>query len=951
MPVNTPSQQMLWPNDRRGVYVEVPDGPAIDGIFYITQGGKTFKRIVTGTMSAVECGIYGNGSDMSTRLQAALSHTGITTLLFNSNSTADITISGSVTVPAGKTLRFEKGNRIIGTGSITGGIIDAGDMTECVSATFNFRPAGSAKRYYSCRWFGCKGDGAAFDNIPIQKIWDFITANPENAKPVYFPAGNYLHDNGTLVYLWTGTNYAQCMIKIMGEKNTQSGSNAFMTTRFTCTSNMADKFILGVQFGRQIEISNIHFTGRYTLPTTFTLLQVITHPIASWAQSGVRDTAFSPHTCLNFDPFRPTVPSDGGYSTGGWGTFYRGSGTSGTSQAIISGCRFEQTPVGAGFSINQNNLNCEMVKVEDSSFAYNKVCVAYGQAQTKENLFNNNRVWERCRTIIDCANYGSSEGAPPYINGLNIAGAAFQLIHAIAPFELHARDIYAETIGRIGILETAVVQHSIQDSLFHFATGAGLFPSMDFIVSGKVTFDGCNMQYYDGGFQRLKLTKPNNAIAMRGGALTRLPMTACLATSEDLKYVKLDSVHFWGEGGAIYNDTANVTTWNLLKNTPMFGLTAKGTSTAGSNASMSFIYNETKYDDQIVLETTSITKNLDGTCTITVTNATLEKIQVNDMLISDVTMAWKYWEDANLNDPMPVLGRITGIVGNVVSLQGAAINVPNGTTANVPIYVNFIRYFNAPLVGNLTSGSPTITSVEYLFGFTPNAGIRLEHPFIPKGTKVVSTTANSITLSANCTGTMNDASIINGRPDVTMYINNSPVASTVVGYLIEGAIMKVIRGSVYANEGDRYYVNKSVLSTSSTRPVYYSPLNGGYQRITLAMMKQGAGALDLNTTYFLTDTGKEGMFIIDPADTTTANNDATVIVANGARFKRVVSNNFYDARWFGNATRTFSSTGDATTKIAAAYRFIGLTVLVETAGAVDEYWWKAGTADGQLVLK
>lgn len=57
---------------------------------------------------------------------------------------------------------------------------------------------------------------------------------------------------------------------------------------------------------------------------------------------------------------------------------------------------------------------------------------------------------------------------------------------------------------------------------------------------------------------------------------------------------------------------------------------------------------------------------------------------------------------------------------------------------------------------------------------------------------------------------------------------------------------------------------------------------------------------DSHSLYFVNDIGREGFFRYDPLDTTTANNDGTVIVSTSrARFKRIMVDEGIDVKWFG----------------------------------------------------
>lgn len=64
--------------------------------------------------------------------------------------------------------------------------------------------------------------------------------------------------------------------------------------------------------------------------------------------------------------------------------------------------------------------------------------------------------------------------------------------------------------------------------------------------------------------------------------------------------------------------------------------------------------------------------------------------------------------------------------------------------------------------------------------------------------------------------------------------------------------------------------------------------------------------------YYVTDPGKEGFFVYDPADASSPDNTGTVLVStSGARFKRIVEQSFVNVKWFGAA-------GDGVTDDTAA---------------------------------
>jgi hypothetical protein len=94
-------------------------------------------------------GIYTGGvTDMTAKLNTVLAHAKIQTLELHTDGGGEILVTGTVTVPAGKTLKFRPGTKIKTTGSgvVNGGIIDATDKHQIFSGTKNVNPIRLCKR-------------------------------------------------------------------------------------------------------------------------------------------------------------------------------------------------------------------------------------------------------------------------------------------------------------------------------------------------------------------------------------------------------------------------------------------------------------------------------------------------------------------------------------------------------------------------------------------------------------------------------------------------------------------------------------------------------------------------------------------------------------------------------------------------------------------------------------
>ncbi|MDO6434171.1 glycosyl hydrolase family 28-related protein [Flavitalea sp. BT771] len=68
---------------------------------------------------------------------------------------------------------------------------------------------------------------------------------------------------------------------------------------------------------------------------------------------------------------------------------------------------------------------------------------------------------------------------------------------------------------------------------------------------------------------------------------------------------------------------------------------------------------------------------------------------------------------------------------------------------------------------------------------------------------------------------------------------------------------------------------------------------------TLSGFRSSRPSLE-NKLFFMTDPGKQGSFVADPADHTSPDDSVmTIIAANGLRYKRVIEQNILNVKWFG----------------------------------------------------
>lgn len=118
MSFSTDVYSFAIPTETGGFLVEVdPDLNAADDILFFTIASKRYRRITDGVYRAAW--VVNGASDQTSRLQAVFNSSAVSEVVFDNN---DVTVNGTLTIPAGKKISFSGNGKIIGTGTINGGI-------------------------------------------------------------------------------------------------------------------------------------------------------------------------------------------------------------------------------------------------------------------------------------------------------------------------------------------------------------------------------------------------------------------------------------------------------------------------------------------------------------------------------------------------------------------------------------------------------------------------------------------------------------------------------------------------------------------------------------------------------------------------------------------------------------------------------------------------------------
>lgn len=232
--------------------VDFPVGIVDDGVQGFAIEGKKYVRTKRGRkFKSEEIGIWANGADMTAKLQSRINHADVRIIELDADG-GDILINGTVTIPAGKSLRIHHGTRITGTGTLVNAKIYAG-LYPIFSSTITLTNAESLIGYFPPEWFGAVGDNSNDDTASFQacfnsavrnnggfiklshnKTYKISSVNIPNFKQGYIPL---------LIVEGNGAN-----IQVSG------GSFGFVKT----VSNQVDA---GQEINSRIIFSNIRFTG------------------------------------------------------------------------------------------------------------------------------------------------------------------------------------------------------------------------------------------------------------------------------------------------------------------------------------------------------------------------------------------------------------------------------------------------------------------------------------------------------------------------------------------------------------------------------------------------------------------------------------------------------------------------------------------------------------------
>lgn len=821
-----------YPNNTRGTMRVASSGASADGVYFIADSaGVLWERIVDSSeYSCRWAKIFGDGTNYLSELQTVLDHSDVTTVVFDLIGGGDITLTGTLNCGS-KRLKFQNGTKITGTCTLSEAIIEADYQNQIFENTVTLDNCSATSEYFSVRWYDVQTviEGNTNCAAGIQKAVDMVIANPGLPRTIYFPKAMgtntvYQISSEIICYNWSGAIYSYFTIHLKGDE----------TSRFSDSGNSVklnytglETFAIGLQRGLSCNITGLWINGPFTRGfSNYTQFAQTTYATyVTGAGLGVRDNGTSPCAGIVIDPFTnglgtaPSAPN----RYPGLDAYYRGDeGISGSSAINIKDCRIMGFTVDVMYAPNGYTLNCESMVLENCALDVCKAAVAYGQAQCKGNVIRDCIHIDRVHTVVDCYTYGTSLGAPPHWYGGTIAGLVnrFCLISAVGYYGLYVKDLFSESLFRIGVCNTSIA-NSFIDCKIEFASTTVTDQVPDTYYTGTQTlFENCLIRSYNANYrQRQNFEGADHQFV--NCTLSRPPLKKRRDdnTGNELGDYKNCITLF--DNGTIGPPNGIVSTNASSRNYYMYGRFKTRSYNTVQFGYIDYEYDAAHIDNLVGSYSVTIGSIAsDRTASITLPSGLRLYTQVNDYLV-DLSGVVTYYDTlpSGTNNYAP-LGRITAINNSTgaATLSEIPINITAATYGTV--YLVYDRKIQVPFTGDIANGSAVITNVRVQGGVYPAAGDRIEIWGVATGSLglfVVSVDSSAKTVTCNDTFFANRTKVdfIMGDPNICVY-SRYALGEAGNPWLYKGTKWKVLNTA----DSGRPVLNREFLVMQSGYPSY-----------------------------------------------------------------------------------------------------------------------------------
>lgn len=439
--------------------------------------------------------IMGTGSDMTSSLNTLLAVSSVSSITFGSSQNTGIIINGTLNAGS-KQLIFEHGSFVTGTGTISGGIINAPSFSNIFDYSINLSEVRSIDNVFWCEWFGAVGNNSTDNTTAIQKAATYICNNNVGAKNLRIGPGIFRIQKGINFFRDTNNNGDPEFVNFTFKGNLKGYEFTGNETLIRCMHS--DNFGINVQRGKGFVLDGFGIEGTNQLNYSVN---------TAWGGAsynlGVRSNSQSPYSALVLDAFGSGTSGSNRYP--GFESFYAGIvGNGGSTDGTITNIAINGFYVGIILSPNFNTQNNEAHTFD--SIWFNNVRDGFVTTNSQERTVRcgNFKFWNSTHTCVTTTGYGASRGEVPLINVWNIAGNVYQLFNlrgAGGYFPVVTiKDFYAENFYWMGVITGIVCK--MRDCHFAFSDLKSVIPGQKqqtfMYVSQDIEFDNCIMFWYNG---------------------------------------------------------------------------------------------------------------------------------------------------------------------------------------------------------------------------------------------------------------------------------------------------------------------------------------------------------------------------------------------------------------------------------------------------------------------
>lgn len=796
-------------DNTQGLYKKLPDATVADGVLTFAAADGTKSELIEkfGPFRARHMKVI-PGSDMTSRLNTIFAHASVSEVIIDHG---DIIINGTLTIPSTKKLVFQNTGAITGTGTISGGIIEADFHANIFKGTVLVRPTKLSNREWSVKWFGATGNGTTNDQPAIQRCIEAGTAS--GIHNWYFPAGRYNCYKGLLFRKDNGSGDPVFLLNatIRGEGKAYAENSIINHTLIIVA---ADSFGIGIDRGKGVWVDGIGFDGQNNAPNSLSLKQICEDNTPGlWTTPGVRDDSWSPHAGIVIDPFTSASQAAANPTKvyPGFSAYYRDTAAGGSTDIKVTNCYGRKLVVGFCITPHPTPQNGDHIEMRDCWSEQNKVGFSLGQSQNRTISFTRIGCWGNTETVFDCRRYGDGSSGTCEVTNCNIAGGVKYLVR-IPGFDQNngfiIRDCHAELLWAIGgsFGDGADQQRAGQCKIYtSFLNLMGPSPYWAYNERGAPTI-------YKGNI----LTLNETIILCLQGPAARVFNIDAITTN--LNNVVFETPMTFGTING-QNCVVNMTnvrlgyTWmnNTQHLNPPFYTSEysdKQTAVVGSltyTESLSTFWAERKATSLPIQRGTGLRRVQPGYLQWGVGTGTFtaldEPTQVGTLHFTSANWsaiwagAFLYSEVYNQHGDM-----IWGHVATVTSVDSATGNVgveyvSRPGTATPGVFTNFALgtpynfyvhrlplHYYPTIIGNVTAGSTVITNVDMnTNGYFYPSGCFVDSPYFPPWTYITGwdRATKTMYVSQGAYGTTNDLLIQDIRVKREMYYSGDPVSTSI----------------------------------------------------------------------------------------------------------------------------------------------------------------------------